>query len=538
MRFRRRRSEQELDDELRYHIERQVEHNIAAGMSPDEARRAAMVAFAGLEQRKEECRDTWRRSVLDHLAQDLRYALRSLWQAPGFAVVAIVTLALGIGATSAIFSIVEASLLRTLPFPDPDRLVSIESINPSRDSRNRQVSPADFRDWASQAIAFEQIAAYSGTGFTLRDNGDPENIAGSRVTANFFDVLKVRPAIGRTFNTEETSIKGPRAIILSHGLWQRRFGGNPNIVGERLSTGETVIGVMPPEFNFPRSTTEAWVPIFRDTPEVDRRSARYWSAFGRLRPGETVTTARAQMKTIADRLAIANPKDDQNWLVQVQPLAAALVENFRTPLLILMSAVGVVLLIAYANVAGLVLVRTSARRQEILVRLALGANRSRLLRQFVVEGVVLSLFAAAFGTALAKWTIDGLFFLVPSTSLAALASVRDNSQSNGIVLLFNGAVAIIAGLCFSLIPTLSSIRASAGQPSLQRSNRASQTRREHRFHKVLVVAQFASAVVLLTAAGLLIQSFIRMSRGKLWIRSSRFDPDESSAASPKHTVVQ
>jgi putative ABC transport system permease protein len=506
--FRRPRVAQELDEELRYHIDRQIEAHIENGLTPEAARHAAMRAMGGIDQLKEACRDVRRGHLLEELAGDLRYGLRSLRQNPGFTAAVVLTVAVGIGANSAIFSVVEAALLRPLPFPQPDRLVAIDSINAAVGPGG--TSPADFRDWSEQSTTIENVAAFSGNGLTLRDDGRTETVLAARVTSRFFDALGVAPRLGRRFSADEWLGGGPRAVLISDRLWARRFGSDPSIVGTRLPTGEVIIGVMPPQFTFP-SGTDAWQPIPSDTPEMSRRSARYWRAIGRLRPAQSLASARAEMRSIGGRLAAAYPKDDKDWTVRVDPLAESLARGYRPALLILMGAVSFVLLIACANVSSLMLARSIARQREMTLKLALGAGRGRLVRQFIVEALLLSALGAAAGLLLAQWSIAALFRLLPNTSWTALVSLRDEVHLNGMVLLFAAAVSIVTGIMFAIIPAWRAIRMTIAG-SLQGAGRSTQTRGEHRLQKSLVVAEIACAVVLLAGAGLLIQSFLRMQR--------------------------
>ena len=305
-------------------------------------------------------------------------------------------------------------------------------------------------------------------------------------------------------------MNGPRAVVFSHRLWVRRFGGDPSIIGKRLSTGETVIGVMPLDFKFP-SGTEAWTPIYRDTPEMNRRSTRYWGVIGRLRVGQSLETARAEMRSIGSGLATAYPADDKDWSVRLSLLGESLVQTFRPALLILMGAVGFVLLIACANVSGLMLARSTARQREVTVRLALGAGRSRLILQFIVEGLLLSMLGAAAGLMLARWTVGALFGLLRNSNWTALVPLREDVHLNGAVVLFTVVISILTGVVFELMPAIGAIRLTIAS-SLRNAGMRTQTRGEHRLHKALVVVEFACAVVLLAGAGLLLQSFIRMQQ--------------------------
>src|SRR5262252_448732 len=284
--------ERELDEELRYHIERQTEQNIRLGMNPEEARRAAQKAFGGVEQAKERSRDARGVRWLEELWQDLSYGARILVKNPGFTLVAVITLGLGIGANTAIFSVVNVALLRRLPY-DATRLVAVEAFNPQKENRAYGAPPADFWDWQEQSRTFEQLAMHSGGGIGLKESERMEIIASARVTVNFFATFGVQPMLGRAFNNEEGYVNSPRVAVLSHRLWRQRYGGDPQIVGRTLKTdggGLTVIGVMPPDFKFP-SYAEVWTPLARDGGEMKSRAARYFQAVGRIRQGETIESA-------------------------------------------------------------------------------------------------------------------------------------------------------------------------------------------------------------------------------------------------------
>src|SRR5262245_44833962 len=326
------------------------------------------------------------------LWQDLRYGARALLKNPGFTLVAVITLGMGIGANTAIFSVVNAALLRRLPY-DATRLVAVESFNPNQGKLVYGASPADFWDWREQSRTFEQLTMYWGGGIGVKESDRIEAIPGARVTVNFFTTFRAQPLLARAFVNVEGFLNGPPAIILSHRLWQNRFGGDPLIVGRTIKTDNgavTVIGVMPPDFKFP-SFAQAWTPIARDSGEMKYRASRYFRAIGRIRQGETIESAQAEMKAVAARLAANYPKDNQGWTVQLTDWRASLSQDSRKALLTLMGAVGFVLLIACANVANLLLTRAETRRREMAIRLALGATRRMVIRQLLMESLLLSL---------------------------------------------------------------------------------------------------------------------------------------------------
>ena len=444
--------------------------------------------------------------------QDLRYAVRILRKNPGFAVIAVVTMMLGIGANTAIFSVVNGALLRTLPY-DATRLVAVESLNPQKEKRAWGVSPADFWDWKDRNQTFEQLTMYSGGGVGLKETERVETIPSARVAVNFFETFGAKPALGRTFVNEEGFLNGPQAIILSHRLWQTRYGGDPSIVGRTIKTDEgavTVVGVMSPDFKYP-GYAEVWTPIARDSGEMKYRANRYFQAVGRIKPGETIESAQAEMTAVAAQLVEAFPRENEGWTIQLTDWRRSLVQDSRKALLILMSAVGFLLLIACANVANLLLARAATRRREIAIRLALGASRWTVLRQLLTESLLLGLLGGALGLLLAVWGVDALMRLLPKLNFTfqSLYLMRDEIRIDRVVLLFALGVSIVTGLIFGLVPGWQVSKTDVNE-SLKESSRGSGG--NQRPHSALVIAEIALALVLLVGAGLLMNSFARMLR--------------------------
>jgi predicted permease len=509
----RRRKDQDLHDELSAHLQMDAEERMESGLAQEEARYAARRDFGNVLAVAEDTRATWGWITLEQLLQDLRYALRNLWNRPAFTVIAVLTLALGIGANTAIFSIVNAALLRPLPYAEPDRLAAIYSVNHSQGGTPWIVSPADFRDWREQSTSFEQMAGYSAADLFPAWIGDrPETIPMARVTWNFFRTFGVTPLLGQGFeeSDELNPPQGGMNVVLSHRLWRARFGSDPAVVGSKIKTtfgSVTVAGVMPPEFNFP-DYADIWTPM-GCCGEMTRRGQRYWRAVGRLRDGISAEAAQAELESVAARLAELYPKENLQWSVLVTPFAEDLVRDVRQALWILMGAVSFVILIACANVAGLTLVRSTSRRREMAVRLALGANRSRLIRQLFVEGLLVSLLSTAAGLLLARWSIDAFFRLLPQTTWIPLVRFRDGVELDTPVLVFTVLISVMTALLLTLTPVVDSLKMALAE-SVRTGNAKVQSRREHRVFKLLVVSQFACAIVLLSGTGLLIQSFVRM----------------------------
>jgi putative ABC transport system permease protein len=507
--LRRTRQEQELQDEIAAHLNMDTQERIDTGSDPAEARREAHRDFGNVVQISEATRTAWGWTKAEQWVQDLRYGVRNLRKSVSFTVVSVLTLSLGIGATTAIFSIVNAALLRPLPYPNPDRLVSVFSVNPAPNGGLWVVSPADFRDWREESRSFENLAAFSGDGISFWLSERPETIPSSRVTWNFFETLGVRPLLGKGF--EVTDEQNPtESLVLSHRLWQTRFGGDPAVIGTQVRTDRgslTIVGIAPPQFRFPENA-EAWT-VMGCCGEMTRRATRYWRTVARLRDGISLQAAQSEVRSVASRLAELYPKDNKNWTVQILPFDQSLVRDINRALWILMGAAGFVIVIACANVAGLTLVRSASRRREIGVRLALGANRWRVMRQLFIEGLLLSVFGTAIGLLLARWGVGAFFNLLPRTTLTRLMRFREMVQLDSRVLLFAVAVSTLTAIILTLTPAWDSLKLALAE-SVRSGGNKTQTRGEHRIYKLLVIAQFACAIVLLAGTGLLIQSFMHM----------------------------
>ena len=506
--FRRGQVEAELNEELRYHLERQIEVNTAAGMSVEEARYAALRAMHGLDQRKEECRDMRRVRLIEDLWRDFRFSLRSLLKRPGFTAIALLALALGIGANTAIFSLVNAVILQPLPYRDPDRLISVYG------TRNRStqgsVGPTDFLDYRSQNKTFEQFAA-SGSmmlPMNLTGSGEPERLNASIITGNYFDTFGVRPALGRGFSLENEKTGQDHVTVLSHAFWQTRFGGDPNIVNKTINLdgkAYEVLGVMPAEVVLPQPA-QLWVPInFDADPEMKMRNARFLRGIGRLKEGVTLDQAQTDTDLIAAQLEQQYPDSNTGWSLRLIPLREILVGGSRTMLFILFGAVGFVLLIACANVANLLLVRAAARQKEIAMRTALGASRLRIIRQMITESLLLAIFGGALGALLA---VAGVKLLVSFSedSIPRTANVKIDAT----VLAFTLLISLATGLLFGLAPAIRTMKENLVDALKDGIRGGSEATVKNRTRSLLVVFESAIAVMLLIAAGLLIRSLVAL----------------------------
>ena len=521
---------QDVDDEIAYHLAERQRDLEARGMSPRESREAALRRFGNITAIAETCRridEQWyreqrRANMFMDLRQDGRYAIRSLLRTPAFTVLAIVTLALGIGATAAIFSVLHSVMLRPLPYADASRLVFLWST--SNAFPREPLTPGRLVDFREQLTGVEMMAGISQIPLNLTGVGEPERLRGSSVTSPFFDIVGVKPVLGDTFHANRAD---ERDVVLSYGLWVRRFGSDPAIVGRTITingTARTVVAVMPREFDWPAVTgtpglgegPELWIPgISRDVPRtpVDRlgddlasnRQAGYIRAVARLKDGVTIEQAQREAEAIAARIGREHPREDGGRGAVLVPLRTQFYGSVRQPTLILFVAAAFVLAIACANVANLLLGRGANRRGEIAVRLALGASRSRVVRQFLTESVVLSLVGAVLGTVLAAWAQAALVRLAP-VGLPRVPTGIDLT-----VLGFTTAIAVLAGLLFGTAPALQAARENAASDLKDAGSRGSAGRRTGRVRDVLAGAQVAIALVLLVGATLLLRSFAALS---------------------------
>jgi putative ABC transport system permease protein len=504
----RRRAERELQEEIDAHLEMETKEKIADGLSREEARYAAHRAFGSVSLATEDSRAWWGFGMLGELSQDLRYGARMLMKKPGFTLVAVLTLALGIGATTAIFSVVNAVLLRSLPYRDPDRLMLLGHRGEEQGTVTFNATPPDFLEWRDQSNVFEQIAAYRSDTADLIFNGEPEELIAGIVSANLFVTLGVSPALGRAFTPEEDQAGGPLAVILSDGLWRRRFGGDPRVIGRAITVGDqsrTVVGIMPPGFRFPEES-ELWLPLALNVAEKLSREGTLVSVLARLKPGVTLEAAIADLSAILERNRRAFPRQYSGVQVGVIGLSESLIGNVRPALLVLFGAVTFVLLIACANVANLLLAKSAARQKEMAIRAAIGAGRPRLVRQLLTESLLLSLAGGAAGLLVARWGVKLLVAMSP----AGIARI-DESGVDGRVLAFTCAVAVLTGLIAGIFPALQASKAAINQTlKAQSTGRAVWSGHGGTGRKLpaLMIAELSLALVLLIGAGLMIKSFL------------------------------
>ena len=513
--FRKDTAEVELSEELQFHLQNQIDEYVAQGMDPREARHAAFRSLGGVEQVKEECRNARRVNWIHDLGQDVCFGLRMLRKSPGFTAVAILTLALGIGANTVIFSAVYAVLLKPLPFKGSDRLVFILKKNPPRGWTRNPISPAEILAWRNESGAFEDIAAYTQRTCVLTGGREAEEDPCEVISSNLFPLLAVAPIRGRPFSAEEDKDEGPRVAILSYGLWRRRFAGDENVIGRSLDVNGdsyTVVGVMASNFS------HLYASPFGELPElwlsgIGLSPTLAWNDYlgiGRLKPGVSLGQAEAQMNIVSERIEPMN-KDLKGWRAQLMTLRTNSSGDTRPALLVLMGAVIFVLLIACANVANLLLARGSRRASEFALRNALGAGQSRIIRQLLTESLVLSVAGGLLGVLLASLGCKGLVALAPPFLVKSAPGLAGGATDLR-VLAFTLVAVIATTFFFGLAPALQSARPNVTETLKETGRSALQSPRSRRFRSGLVVAEIALAMVLLIGAGLMVRTLSGLSR--------------------------
>jgi predicted permease len=504
---------EDIDAEMRSHVDLATEANIERGMTPSDARQAAMKNFGSFSRMKELAYDVRGGGVFETSSQDLRFGVRTLLKNPGFGAVAILTLALGTGATSAIFSFVHAVVLRPLPYHEPGRLLAVFE---HRNGNDMGVSAPDYLDWRANVKSFEQLAAAADTAVTLTGRGEPEHLVAVRVSANYFQTLGVSPAHGRGFLWSDEPHGAPRVVVLGDGLWRRRFGADAGIVGHAIAlNGEpyTVVGIMPPELTLRSTAAQLWLPLNLTPQELNMGGARFLEVIGRVRPGVTADQAQAELSVIAKGIEKVRPHSNLNVTARVRSLHETLVSNVRDSAYILLGAVGFVLLIACANVANLLLARATGRHREITVRAALGASRPRIMRQLLTESALIGLVGGVVGLGLAYVIAELLRSVLPED----IPRVQ-HTHLDAVVLAFTLTISLVASLLFGVAPALHGSRPNF-ESALRDESRSSGGIRRRRLSSTIVAAEIALALVLLVAAGLLLRSFVRLQRVELG-----FDP--------------
>jgi putative ABC transport system permease protein len=523
--FRRNRLERELDEELQLHIELKTQENVAAGMPPEEARYAALRAFGGVEQKKEECRDADHLRWLEDIIQDLRYGLRQLRRNPGFTIVAVLTLALGIGANTGVFSVVDAVLLRPLPFYHPHSLAWIAGGDGTGGLSAVSFQVVDFEELHRRNQSFQQLTAYMAffgdSDYTLTGRGQPQMISGVMVAENFFQTLGIRPAIGRLFTPEECQKGGPAVALLSYAFWRREFKAEAGIVGKTVTINKqavTVLGVLPSSFDFgsvfsPGLKMDIFVPAVMD---VLRNWGRQLAILGRLKPGVTVAQAQAEVNVLIPQIKAANHDSFDLGSATITGLRDHVSGKLRRSLIVLWCAVVLILLVACVNLSNMMLVRAAARNKEFAMRLALGAGRGRLVRQLLTEGLVLAGAGTVLGLAIA-FAVTRYLAHQGSVALPLLSTVRLDATT----LLWTALIAVGAAMLFGLFPALRISATNLQEELKDVSLGTSEGRKHDRMRAILLVSEVALACMLLIGAGLLLRSFLGILDIDLGFQPSR-----------------
>jgi predicted permease len=510
---RQKRMLEDLDQDIRDHIERETQDNIERGMSQEEARYAATRKFGNVMRVKEQTREVWSPVWIGQLREDIRFGLRILRKSPGFTVVATLTLALGIGANTYIFSIVDALLLRPMEFSNPDRIVALWERLPAISVDRNEVSPANFLDWKAQNHVFDHIAVQSWWDANLGGVEHPEHLHGFLVTPHYFAALESQPVLGRTFLEEEGTLGQDHVAMLSFGLWHDHFACDLSIVGKTVllnGIDYTVIGVMGPDFNYP-SGAQVWGALAFNPQREANRGSHYLHGVAHLRAGVTRERAQAEMSAIALRLAEQYPQTNTGRDVKVMPLMESEVGQTRAPLVVILAAVGLVLLIACANISNLLLARASNRQRETAIRRALGATRRRLIRQWLVESMILGVLGGGVGILFAHFCLKAEVIRIPA-EFARMIPGWGKIAINTPVLLFTSVVSLATGLVFGFLPSLAASRLNVNDTLKEGAPFSGVVGRRGLLRNALIVSEVALSLALLATAGLMMKSFVRLER--------------------------
>ena len=508
--FRSARRVEELDDEIRAHLELEEQENRDSGMAPDDARDAARRAFGNVTRTQEDSRNMWRFPSLENLLQDVRFGLRMLHKNPGFTAIAALTLALGIGANTAIFSLVNAVLLRPLPYQDPSRIMTLWQSVPQKGVAKGFVSPANFLDWRNSNDVYSGVVAITYWALDYTGRGEPESFTAELVSKDFFAMLGVHAEYGRTFTPEEYEPGQDKEIVLSHGFWLRQFGGDSGVVGSTISLSDktyTIVGVLPADFTLPwlGRERELYSPLAFSPDERKLRGAAYLQVLARLKPGVNLDQAQSAMSSIAARLARDYPNEDSGVAINTVPLEDQIVGKVRPMLFVLLGSVGLVLLIGCVNIANLLLARGTSRQRELAIRIALGAERWRLVRQLLTESLLLGALGCAGGLLLARVSTRIIVASQPGNIPRLNSTTMDAS-----VFIFAVAISLLTALLFGLVPAVHVTRSDVHETLKESGDRAGTARRGIGLRSALIVSEVALAVVLLVGAGLLLRSFVNL----------------------------
>jgi predicted permease len=519
--FSRHRRYDDLAISIQEHIEQRTEELMEDGMSHEDAAQKARREFGNVTVIAERSRQVWQWPTLESIWADVKFALHQLRKAPGFAITAVLTLALGIGATTAIFSLVKAVLLNSLPYQDPDGLVAVWTANDARDGKPHPSSAADFAAWKQRSGVFEDLAPSYDDERTLTGQGAPQLLIGYAVSANYLRILGVQPQLGRLYTDVEDRAGGPHVALLSDHLWRTTFHANPDIVGKSITLDGspfTVLGVMPSRFNYPGSV-QVWTPTALEASAFDDYGHSWIRILGRLKPGISLADAQKAVNAVEAQVAASHPNTDSGNRVVLVPIREQLAGDIRKPLWLLMSAVTLVLLIACANTAGLTLARTAERQREIAVRLALGASRLRLLRQFITESLVLAAIGGAIGIPLAYVGTHFLLTLFPNEVANLKIPKVTEIPMDGGVLLFASIITLLTAVLAGIAPLLRAMSTHADTALGAKTRGSTAFRHANRSRNIVVITEIALSLILLTAAGLIVASFERVVSANLGFKS-------------------
>jgi len=514
--LRRSRMESEMDAELRFHIEAFAEDLVRGGLSRQEAVRRARIAFGGIERAKEECRNERRVSLVDSLIEDMRFSVRQIRRNSGFTLAVVIALALGTGANTAVFSILHTVLLRPLPYRDPDRLVTVWQENVQRQQLDK-ATVADFNDWKTRNRVFDDLAFSWDAAYTLTGPGDSQSVMGYQFSANFFSLLGARPLLGRTFLPEEGTQGRDHVVVLSYQFWRNRFASDEDVIGRtiQLDGGHyIVIGVMPSDFGHPSASTDIWTPLPFPVELLENRGLHVFQVIAKLRSGVSLAQAQQELESLAQDNARRHPQTNQHWGIQLKPIRDTYTGNVRPALWVLQVSVLFMLIMACANVGNMLLARAGTQEREVAIRLALGASRGRLFRQFLIQGLTLAVMGTGAGVLLAWWGVQVLPLMFKAQLANLPLPARASGWMNWPVLLLTLAITAMTSLIFGAIPAFHN--PSPSSETLNISSRATIERKSAlRIRRVLIVGQVALSLLLLVGSGLLIRTFLRLQARSL-----------------------